>query len=125
MTASRQRDILGRSPIDVHVGEHVMFFGAALFYWWPMLSPSRALPPSTYAAQMVYFFSVLILMTPVFAYITFSEDILYPTYEYAPRLFPNFSASPSSRTSISLERRSNATKVSRPAAFHRKNCFFA
>ena len=23
---------------------------------------------------------------------TFSEDILYPTYEYAPRLFANFSA---------------------------------
>lgn len=76
----------------IHVVEHVMFFGAALFYWWPMLSPSRALPPVTFGAQMVYFFSVLILMTPVFAYITFSEDTLYPTYEYAPRLFANFSA---------------------------------
>ena len=31
-------------------------------------------------------------MTPVFAYLTFSDDILYATYEYAPRLFPNFSA---------------------------------
>jgi putative membrane protein len=30
-------------------------------------------------------------MTPVFAYITFSQDILYPTYEYAPRLFADFS----------------------------------
>ena len=34
---------------------------------------------------------VLIAMTPVFAYITFSQDILYPTYEFAPRLFANFS----------------------------------
>jgi putative membrane protein len=76
----------------VHVVEHVMFFGAALFYWWPMLSPSRALPPIGYGAQMLYFFSVLVLMTPVFAYITFSGDILYPTYEYAPRLFADFSA---------------------------------
>lgn len=25
-------------------------------------------------------------MTPVFAYITFSQDVLYPTYEYAPRI---------------------------------------
>jgi putative membrane protein len=41
---------------------------------------------------MLYFFSVLILMTPVFAYITFSEDILYATYEYAPRIFPSFTA---------------------------------
>ena len=74
----------------VHVGEHVMFFGSALFYWWPVLSPSRALPPISYGAQMIYLFAVFVLMTPVFAYITFSEDILYPTYEYAPRLFPDF-----------------------------------
>lgn len=41
---------------------------------------------------MVYLLGVLIAMTPVFAYVTFSHDVLYPTYEYAPRLFPNFSA---------------------------------
>jgi putative membrane protein len=29
---------------------------------------------------------VLIGMTPVFAYITFSQDVLYPTYEFAPRI---------------------------------------
>ena len=76
----------------VHVGEHVMFFGAALFYWWPLLSPSRVLPPISHAAQMLYMMAVLIAMTPVFAYITFSDDILYPTYEYAPRLFADFNA---------------------------------
>jgi putative membrane protein len=76
----------------VHVAEHVMFFGAALFYWWPLLSPSRVFPPVSYAAQMVYLFAVLIAMTPVFAYITFSDDILYPTYEYAPRLYARFTA---------------------------------
>ncbi|HYP16199.1 MAG TPA: cytochrome c oxidase assembly protein [Opitutus sp.] len=75
----------------VHVLEHVMFFGAALLYWWPMLSPSRVLPPVSHAAQMLYFLGVLIGMTPVFAYITFSQDILYPTYEFAPRLFADFS----------------------------------
>jgi putative membrane protein len=76
----------------VHVAEHVMFFGAALFYWWPMLSPSRVLPPISHGAQMLYFLGVLITMTPIFAYITFAEQVLYPTYEYAPRLFANFSA---------------------------------
>ena len=30
--------------------------------------------------------AVTIGMTPVFAYITFSQDVLYPTYEYAPRI---------------------------------------
>jgi Predicted membrane protein len=74
----------------VHVLEHLMFFGAALFYWWPMLSPSRALPPIGHASQILYFFAVVVGMTPVFAYITFSHEILYPTYEYAPRLLANF-----------------------------------
>ncbi|MBI4626293.1 MAG: cytochrome c oxidase assembly protein [Verrucomicrobia bacterium] len=76
----------------VHVCEHLTFFGAALLYWWPMLSPSRTLPPISYGGQMLYLVGVLIAMTPVFAYITFSGEILYPTYEYAPRVIANFSA---------------------------------
>jgi putative membrane protein len=80
-----------RSKI-VHVAEHLMFFLAALLYWWPMLSPSRILPRRGYGVQMLYLLGVLIAMTPLFAYITFADDVLYPTYEYAPRLFPEFSA---------------------------------
>lgn len=74
----------------VHIAEHVMFFGAALFYWWPVLSPSREFPRISYGAQMLYLIGVVIGMTPVFAFIAFSNDILYPTYEYAPRLFAGF-----------------------------------
>ena len=70
----------------VHIFEHFMMFGAALFYWWPILSPSTEFPRASYAAQMLYLVAVVIGMTPVFAYITFSSDILYPTYEYAPRI---------------------------------------
>lgn len=77
----------------IHVLEHLMFFGAALFYWWPLLSPSRVLPAISFASQMMYLLGVLIAMTPVFAYITFSETILYPTYEYAPRLVDSLSPS--------------------------------
>jgi putative membrane protein len=76
----------------LHVGEHLMFFGAALFYWWPLYSPSRVLPPVGYGTQMLYLLGVIIGMMPIHAYITFSHDVLYPTYEYAPRLFSNFSA---------------------------------
>jgi len=74
----------------VHIAEHIMFFGAALFYWWPILSPSREFPRISPAAQMLYLVGVVIGMTPVFAFIAFSGDVLYPTYEYAPRLFANF-----------------------------------
>jgi len=75
----------------VHVCEHLTFFGAALLYWWPLLSPSRLLPRRNHGIQMLYVVGVLIAMTPVFAYITFSQDVLYPTYEFAPRIFPTFS----------------------------------
>jgi len=70
----------------VHVLEHLMFFGAALFYWWPILSPSPEYPRLGHASQLIYLFAVTIGMTPVFAFIAFSDNILYPTYEYAPRL---------------------------------------
>lgn len=76
----------------VHVLEHVMFFGASLFYWWPQVSPSRVAPPISYAGQMLYQLGVVIGMTPLFAYITFSTDILYPTYEFAPRVIADFTA---------------------------------
>jgi len=70
----------------VHILEHFTFFGAALFLWWPICSPARELPPISYAGQMFYLVAITIGMTPVFAYITFSSDVLYPTYEFAPRI---------------------------------------
>jgi putative membrane protein len=75
----------------VHIVEHIMFFAVGVIFWWPMLSPSLRVPRANYGQQMLYLLGIIITMTPVFAYITFSQDILYPTYEFAPRLFPNFS----------------------------------
>lgn len=77
----------------VHVIEHLMFFGAALFYWWPLLSPSPRYARAGYGAQMIYLLAVTVAMTPVFAFIAFSDNILYPTYEYAPRLIDGFDPS--------------------------------
>ena len=76
----------------VHVVEHLMFFAAGVLYWWPMLSPSHVLPRRNPGVQMLYLLGVVITMTPVFAYITFSQDVLYPTYEFAPRIVSDFSA---------------------------------
>nr|ALS91736.1 cytochrome c oxidase caa3 assembly factor (Caa3_CtaG) [uncultured bacterium] len=74
-----------------HVVEHVTFFGAALVYWWPLLSASRVVPQLRPGPQMLYLLGSTIVMTPIFAFITFSHDVLYATYEFAPRLFPKFS----------------------------------
>jgi len=75
----------------VHVGEHLLFLAASLLYWWPLASPSRDYPAPSYAVRMIYIFGTEIAMIPVSAYIVFSGDILYPTYEYAPRLIAGFS----------------------------------
>lgn len=75
----------------VHVLEHLMFFGAAVFYWWPLVSPDPGHPPIRFGAQIIYVFSVAVAMTPVFAFLAFADNVLYPTYEYAPRLITDFS----------------------------------
>ena len=74
----------------VHILEHITFFAGALLYWWPLLSPSREYPPARHPVQMLYLVGVTILMTPLFAYLAFSKEILYPTYEFAPRLIAGF-----------------------------------
>ena len=70
----------------VHIAEHFIMFGVSLLYWWPLLSPSPEFPRAKHAWQMLYLPAGIIGMTPLFAYITFSSDILYPTYEFAPRI---------------------------------------
>lgn len=77
----------------IHVIEHLMFFAVSVLFWWPILSPSRAFPPLSFASRMLYIFCVEVAMTPLFAYVTFSPNTLYPTYEYAPRLFATFTPS--------------------------------
>jgi putative membrane protein len=73
-----------------HAGEHLMFLAASLLYWWPLASPSRAFPARGYGVRMLYAVGTEIGMIPVSAYVVFSRDILYPTYEYAPRLIAGF-----------------------------------
>jgi putative membrane protein len=75
----------------VHVGEHLMFLAVSLLYWWPLASPSEVFPAPSYAVRMLYVLATEVAMIPVSAYVVFSGDILYPTYEYAPRLIPGFS----------------------------------
>jgi putative membrane protein len=74
----------------VHVGEHLMFLAVSLLFCWPLASPSLLFPPPSYAARMLYLFGTEIAMIPVSAYVVFSTDILYPTYEFAPRLISGF-----------------------------------
>lgn len=74
----------------IHVLEHLTFFATAVMYWWPVLSVSQTWPAMRLGGRMLYLFAVAVGLTPLFAFVTFSPDILYPTYEFAPRLFAGF-----------------------------------
>jgi putative membrane protein len=71
---------------NVHVIEHIMFFAVSLLWWWPISSPSKVLPRLNHVYQIIYLLAENVLLIPVFAFIAFSDNVLYPTYEYAPRL---------------------------------------
>jgi len=75
----------------VHIMEHLSFFSTAVLFWWSVVTRSKRWPPLRLPAQMVYLFAIGVAFTPLFAFITFSSEVLYPTYEFAPRLIPGFS----------------------------------
>jgi putative membrane protein len=70
-----------------HVVEHLVLIATATLAWWPVLSPSRLLPRLHYGTQILYLFAFGIPMTVVAAMITGAEELLYPFYADAPRLF--------------------------------------
>lgn len=70
----------------IHILEHFTIFLPSLLMWWSLISPSNRRPSLHPAMQMLYLFLLMVAQTPVFAYLVFSEDVLYPTYEYAPQI---------------------------------------
>jgi putative membrane protein len=72
----------------VHNIAHLSFLGTALLLWWPIVSPLAQFPRLSPGSQVLYLFASSIGQLPVFAYVTFSSTVLYPTYEMAPRLVP-------------------------------------
>lgn len=72
----------------LHHIEHIAFLITAIMLWWPILSPLPEIPRAPHLVQMAYLFTIPIAQLPVFAAITFSPDVVYRTYEVAPRVYP-------------------------------------
>jgi putative membrane protein len=72
----------------VHNLEHLTILGTAVLMWWPILSPVSQVPRLTPGLQMLYLLALSIGQIPIFAYLTFTSEVLYPTYETAARLVP-------------------------------------
>ncbi len=76
----------------LHHIEHLVFLVTAMMLWWPILSPLPELPRAPHLVQLTYLFTIPIAQLPVFAMITFSPDVVYRTYEVAPRVYSWLSA---------------------------------
>lgn len=71
----------------VHISQHLMFIAAAVFMWWPLTSQLPELPRASYPAQMMYCFLLTVPMGVIAIFISMAEDLLYPAYAIAPRIW--------------------------------------
>jgi putative membrane protein len=78
-------DLMMRSH-EVHIATHLMFMVTATLMWWPVMSPLPELRLPT-GVSMLYLFLVGIPMQVVAALITFADEVLYPWYVTAPRMW--------------------------------------
>lgn len=72
----------------IHMFEHLTMFFTSVLMFWPILSRSELAPRRHYGVVLIYLFALMVVQIPLFGILTFSTDVLYPTYEFAPRLIP-------------------------------------
>jgi len=70
----------------IHMVEHLTMYGASVQMLWPLLSRSRLVPRINWGVQILYLFVLMVAQIPLFGILTFSPEVLYPTYELAPRI---------------------------------------
>ena len=70
----------------IHIFEHITMFATAVLMWWPIISPSRLVPARSYGFRILYICVLMVGQLPLFGFLTFSREVLYPTYDFAPRL---------------------------------------
>ncbi len=73
---------------NLHILEHLMFMGAAVLMWWPLMSQLPEFPRLAYPGQMLYSFLMSLPMSIIAIYIAMADHVLYPAYSAAPRVLP-------------------------------------
>jgi putative membrane protein len=69
-----------------HMIEHLSMYGVSVMMLWPLLSRAKTLPAMKEGPQILYLFVLMVAQIPLFGILTFSPEVLYPTYELAPRV---------------------------------------
>lgn len=72
---------------DVHIFTHLMFMVTAVMSWWCVCAPLDEAGRIPEPAAMLYLFLLGIPMQVIAAIITLSDQVLYPWYSTAPRVF--------------------------------------
>lgn len=70
----------------IHILEHWTMFGLGFLMLWPFLTSSTRVPRRSYPLRMVAIFLLMVGQLPVFAFLTFAGEAIYPTYIWAPRI---------------------------------------
>jgi cytochrome c oxidase assembly factor CtaG len=71
----------------LHMMMDALFIGTAIIYWWPILSPVRAVPRISPLFGMLYMGMSALPMMVIGALLTFAPDPLYARYASAPLLW--------------------------------------
>jgi len=65
----------------LHAAEHVMFFGTALLFWWPIIRPAPRLAPRLHPGlQIVYLIAATAQSTALGMLLAVPERAFYPHY---------------------------------------------
>lgn len=70
----------------LHMVEHLTMWITSVQMLWPVLSRSALIPRINWGMQILYIFLLMVAQIPLFGILTFSPEVLYPTYELAPRI---------------------------------------
>lgn len=70
----------------LHMVEHLTMYGTSVQMLWPLLSRSKRVPRINWGVQILYLFLLMVAQIPLFGILTFSPEVLYRTYELAPRI---------------------------------------
>lgn len=70
----------------IHILEHWTMFLLGLIMLWPHLTNSVRVPRCSYRIRMLAIFLLMVGQLPVFAFLSFADEALYPTYYWAPRI---------------------------------------
>ena len=70
----------------IHVLEHWTIFLPGILMLWPYLTTSEHIPRSSYGIRIIAIFLLMVGQLPVFAFLSFAGEALYPTYVWAPRI---------------------------------------